>query len=252
MRTAFHIHVFDLINKAEQGAIVYPEDINENGRWVIGLAAPIKPPSSESIHGTLFVYLDTLALIDEISEGLNGSVSIVQSFNNVENEFIKVGDGSGDTIERDLVNDIWKLRFNPDSSLSQASIGGIVLQAIPLLLFLIVASIGGLLGIHRFLSTFKADTDHLQNQIADVMNDTHSPSTHFQLAEFQEIDALISRLGKRKAEKPKVKPLNVTAKPAEDPVSVVEQEVESEFSGWLKKTIQHPRLKLLKKRRGGR
>lgn len=232
----------DLINKAEQGAIVYPEAINANGRWVIGLAAPIKPPSSESIRGTLFVYLDTSALIDEISEGLNGSVSIVQSFNNVENEFIKVGDGSGDTIERDLVNDIWKLRFNPDSSLSQASIGGIVLQAIPLLLFLIVASIGGLLGINRFLSTFKADTDHLQNQIADVMNDTHSPSTHFKLAEFQEIDALISRLGKRKAEKPKVKPLNVTAKPAEDPVSVVEQEVESEFSELAEENHSAPAL----------
>jgi phosphomannomutase/phosphoglucomutase len=234
----------DLINKAEQGAVVYPEAINANGRWVIGLAAPIKPPSSESIRGTLFVYLDTSALVDEISEGLNGSVSIVQSFNNIENEFIKVGDGTGDAIERDLVNDIWKLRFNPDSSLSQASIGGIVLQAIPLLLFLIVGSIGGLLGINRFLSTFKADTDHLQNQIADVMNDTHSPSTHFQLAEFQEIDALISRLGKRKAEKPEVKPLNVTAKPVEDPVSVVEQEVESEFSELAEENDSAPALEI--------
>jgi hypothetical protein len=43
----------DLVNQAEQGKTVYPEAINANGRWVLGLAAPIKPPSSDTIRGTL-------------------------------------------------------------------------------------------------------------------------------------------------------------------------------------------------------
>lgn len=223
----------DLVNKAEQGERVFPEAINANGRWVIGLAAPIKPPSSESIRGTLFVYLDTAALIDEINEGLNGGVSIIQSFNsNQENEFIKIGEDQSDVVERPLINEIWKLRFSPGSNLTSASVGGIVQQTIPLILFLLIAIGGVLFGIQRIFNTLKSDTNLLQNQIADAMNDTHSPSNHFQLKEFNEIDLLISRLGKRKKVKPDVKPLNVTlTPPPSESVSVVEESLDDDLLG---------------------
>lgn len=221
----------DLVNKAEQGQRVYPEAINANGRWIIGIAAPIKPPSSDAIRGTLFIYLDSAVLIDEISEGVNGAATIVQSFNaNQANEFIKIGESQAEVIERPLINEIWKLRYQPDASLTEASVGGIVSQTIPLLLMLVTGIVGVLLGAQKIFATLKADTNHLQNQIADVMNDTHSPSSHFKLHEFNEIDILLGRLGKREKEKPEVKPLNVTATPSpEESVSIVETDIEEDF-----------------------
>ncbi len=225
----------DLVNKAERGTIVYPEAINANGRWVIGLAAPIKPPSSDAIRGTLFVYLDSAALMDEINEGLNGRVTIVQSFNtNQENEFISIGESQSDIIlERPLVNEIWKLRFSPDTSLTEASVSGIVMQSVPLILFLIISIGGVLFGIQRIFNTLHNDTNMLQNQIADVMNGNHNPSALFSFNEFKEIDALLGRLGKKERVKPEVTPLNVSAVPdtvdAADAPSIPEDEMETDF-----------------------
>lgn len=219
----------DLVNKAEQGEVVYPEAINANGRWVIGLAAPIKPPSSDTIRGTLFVYLDTAALIEEISEGLNGGVTIIQSFNiNQRTEFLKVGEGEGDAIERPLVNEIWQLQFKPARALMEASVGGLVSQLVPLLLFLVIAVGGVFFGITRIFGVFKQDTNLLQNQIADVINGNHSLTSHFTLKEFNEIDVLLGRLGKKERAKPDVKPLNVTSTPKPDDDVGVE-DVEGDF-----------------------
>lgn len=204
----------DLVNQAEQGKTVYPEAINANGRWVLGLAAPIKPPSSDTIRGTLFVYLDTAALIDEISEGLNGSVTITQAFNSTQKtEFLVVGDGSGDVLERDLINSIWKLQFQPAEALTEAPIGNIVVSSLPLLVLLVTALGAVLLGISKLLGTIKSETTLLQNQMADAINGSFSPSSHFQLAEFVELDLALARLGKKGSEKKEVTPLNVTSQP---------------------------------------
>ena len=204
----------DLVNQAEQGATVYPEAINANGRWVLGLAAPIKPPSSDTVRGTLFVYLDTAALIDEISEGLNGSVTIVQSFNsNQQNEFLKVGEGAGEPLQRDLLNSVWTLQFQPSMRLTEASIGNIVLYSLPLLALLACSLAAVMLGISRLLGSIKADTTLLQNQMADAINGTFSPSGYFQLKEFVELDLTLARLGKKESERQEVKPLNVKSQP---------------------------------------
>lgn len=222
----------DLVNKAEQGEVVYPEAINANGRWVIGFAAPIKPPSSDTIRGTLFVYLDTAAIIDEISEGLNGGVAIIQAFNaNQQTEFLKVGEFGEQTVERPLVNEIWKLQFSPTSELTEASVGSLISQLVPLLVFLLVAIGGVVFGILRILNTFHSDATLLQHQIADVMNGNHSASSQFALPEFTELDLLISRLGKKEQEKPEVKPLDVTSTPlpGETGASVVDLDTVEEM-----------------------
>lgn len=205
----------DLVNQAEQGAAVYPEAINANGRWVLGLAAPIKPPSSDTIRGTLFVYLDTAALIDEISEGLNGSVTIIQAFNsNQQTEFLKIGDsGAGEILDRDLINSIWKLQFQPSTALAEASIGNIALYSLPLLILLAAALVAVMLGISRILGIVKSDTTLLQNQMADAINGSFSPSNHFQFSEFVELDLTLARVGKKESVKKEVKQLNVTSQP---------------------------------------
>lgn len=204
----------DIVNQAEQGATVYPEAINTNGRWVLGLAAPIKPPSSDTIRGTLFVYLDTAALIDEISEGLNGSVTIIQAFNaNQSTEFLKVGDGVGETMERGLDNPVWKLQFQPSAKLAEASVSNVVLYSLPLLILLAAALAGLLNAISKVLGAVKSDTTVLQNQMADAINGTFSPSSHFQFEEFTELDLTLARLGKKEKEKKEVQPLNVTSQP---------------------------------------
>ncbi|MFT5560229.1 MAG: phosphomannomutase/phosphoglucomutase [Sulfitobacter sp.] len=204
----------DLVNKAEQGETVYPEAINANGRWVIGLAAPIKPPSSDAIRGTLMVYLDTAALLDEISEEIQGSVTIIQAFNsNQQTEFLQAGEGTGDILERDLINKVWKLQFQPSEALSNASIGNVVTFSIPLVGFLLIAFGAVFIGIKKIIATLQSDTTLLQNQMADAINGTFSPSENFELSEFVELDLTLARLGKKEGEKKEVKPLNVTAKP---------------------------------------
>ncbi len=217
----------DLVNKAEQGEVVYPEAINANGRWVIGLVAPIKPPSSDTIRGTLFVYLDTAAIIDEISEGLNGGVSIIQSFNaNQQTEFLRVGEFGEQTIERPLVNAIWRLQFSPTPALTEVTVGSLVMQLVPLLLFLILAIGAAIFGISRILRTIHDDALLLQHQIADVMNDNYQVNNQFQLPEFKEIDLLLGRLGKKEQVRAEVTPLNVTSQPtaAEQAANEVEHD----------------------------
>jgi phosphomannomutase/phosphoglucomutase len=226
----------DMVNKAEQGEIVYPEAINANGRWVVGLAAPIKPPSSDTVRGTLFVYLDTAALLDEISEELQGSVTIIQAFNdNQPIEFLKVGEGVGEPIGRDLINAVWKLKFQPSAELTNSSIGSIFLYSLPLISFLIIALGGVFFGIKKIISTLQSDTTLLQNQIADAINGNFSPSKHFQLGEFVELDLTLARLGKKDTIKKEVKPLNVKAESIDIEMdeeggdqAVVEESVEQE------------------------
>ena len=204
----------DLVNKAEQGEPVFPEAINANGRWVVGLAAPIKPPSSDTIRGTLFIYLDTAALLDEISEELNGGVTLIQTFNtNQQTEFLKVGEGVGEPLERELINGVWKLQFQPSEELANTSIGNIIIYSLPLLVFLLIALGAVFVGINKIIATLKSDTTLLQNQMADAINGAFSPSSHFQLSEFVELDLTLARLGKKDKEKKVVVPLDVKAQP---------------------------------------
>ena len=204
----------DLVNKAEQGETVYPEAINANGRWVIGLAAPIKPPSNDTIRGTLMVYLDTAALLDEISEESQGSITIIQTFNsNQETVFLQAGEGSGEILERDLINQVWKLQFQPSDELNNASVGNIALFSLPLITFLVIALGAVFVGINKIIASLKSDTTLLQNQIADAINGKFIPSQRFKLGEFVELDLALGRLGKKQDEKTAVAQLNVTAKP---------------------------------------
>jgi phosphomannomutase/phosphoglucomutase len=215
----------DMVNKAEQGEIVYPEVINANGRWVVGLAAPIKLPSSDTVRGTLFVYLDTAALLGEISKELQVSVTIIQAFNHIQTiEFLKVGEGVGEPIGRDLINATWKLKFQPSAELTNSSIG-----------FLIIALGGVFFGIKKIISTLQSDTTLRQNQIADAINGNFSPSKHFQLGEFIELALTLARLSKKDPIKKEVKPLNVKAESIDIEMdeevgyqAVVEESVEQE------------------------
>ena len=217
----------DLVNRAEQGETVYPEAINANGRWVISLAAPIKPPSSDAIRGTLVVYLDTAALVDEIKVGVSGKVSLIQAFNNTpEIEFLSVGEGGDLSFERTLINEHWKLIFMPSANLTEASIGNFVLYLLPALVFLIISLAAVFVGLQKLLGTIKADAVLLQNQMADVINGAFTESAAYQFGEFLELDKTLSRMGKRESDKKVVTPLNVTINPETQPdVEVVEMEM---------------------------
>lgn len=229
----------DLVNKAEQGETVYPEAINANGRWVVGLAAPIKPPSSDTVRGTLFVYLDTAALLDEISEELQGSVTLIQAFNaNQQMEFLKVGEGVGDPLDRDLINAVWKLKFQPSAELTNSSIGNIVLYSLPLIGFLVIALGGVFFGINKIINTLKSDTALLQNQMADAINGNFSPSKHFQLGEFVELDLTLARLGKKNKEKTVVKPLNVKAQPKASELEPESIDIEMDEEGGYQAVVE--------------
>ena len=62
----------DLVNQVETGHMANPEAINLNGRWLLGIAAPIIEPSITLPQGILFVYLDIAAL----HEGIDSRLSI--------------------------------------------------------------------------------------------------------------------------------------------------------------------------------
>lgn len=201
----------DLVNRVEAGESVFPEAVNANGRWLISVAAPIKPPSDTIIRGTLFIYLEITALSDIFGDELQGEFSLDQAFGNTEPAAILAsGSGGSDLIlHRKLDNPNWSISFKPSSELMNSSIGNLFLYLLPGTLFLIVAIIGVILGARKSMTLVEADTALLQLQMGDVSTGAYQSSTAYQLHTFLELDASLARFGKKKEVPPEITPVNL-------------------------------------------
>lgn len=190
----------DLVNRVEAGENVFPEAVNANGRWLISVAAPIKPPSDTQIRGTLFIYLEITALSDTFGEELQGEFSLNQAFGNSDpSQILNSGSSGSDLIlERSLDNPHWSITFKPSSELMSLSIGNAAFYLLPGLLFLIVSAIGAIAGARKSITLVETDTALLQLQMGDVSTGAYEPKNTYSVHAFLELDASLARFGKRK------------------------------------------------------
>ena len=207
----------DMINRVEQGEYVFPEVIFADGRWVVSLASPIKSPSDTNIYGTLFLYLDITAFSDQLSE-LNGRVKLIQSFANTEPaEFLNAGSGDETiVINRNLENANWSIEFNPSQALVNSSVGSLASFLLPILILALLATLGLALCVRKVIASVGSDTHQLHTQMSDAINGNFKKSTDYQLAEFVDLDVIVSRMGKKQVKKKVVEQLDVVAIPKEE------------------------------------
>lgn len=235
----------DMVNRVETGQKVYPEAINNNGTWILSLAAPIHTPEDKTVRGTLFVYLGMDALSRGLSDSIDGQASLTQAFANLApKQFLTLGaNGSGEvTVTRSLQNPVWEIRFKPSAAIVDANVAPFVTYLLPILVLFAAAVIGILLTVNRLFSRVTSDAAHLANQMADVIAGDYSPSNDYRLHMFVDLDANLARLGKRDDEKPEVKKLNVTLQPKQTPREemvdiemIDEEEFEAAMAGQGKK-----------------
>jgi len=214
----FRFQSLDMVNRTEQGETVYPEAINADGLWIVALAAPIRTPSNSTIFGSLFIYYDINVFNEALSASIEGKISIIQAFPNVpEIEILNAGQSNGaESVRRDLSNPNWHILFSPDDALANSEIGGLGAYLVPGLLALIISLAAVFFGMQKVFKTFKADIRHIINQMADVINGRFTPSSDYVHQEFLEVDATLSRMGKKENKEKQVTPLKVTATPLPD------------------------------------
>jgi phosphomannomutase/phosphoglucomutase len=205
----------DLVNRVEAGENVFPEAVNANGRWLISVAAPIKPPSDTEIRGTLFIYLEITALSDIFGEELQGEFSLNQNFGSSDSlQILTSGSGGSNLIlKRNLDNPHWGIIYKPSSDLMGLSMGSLALYSLPGLLFLIITGMGAIIGARKAIALVKADTALLQLQMGDVSTGAYEPRITYSLQAFLELDASLARFGKRKEVPAEITPLDIELNP---------------------------------------
>lgn len=189
----------DLVNRVETGENVFPEAAKANGRWLISVAAPIKSPPDPRVTGTLFFYLEITALSDIFGDELQGEVTIHQTFRNTEPSAI-FSQGSGGfslVLERPLDNPNWHVSYKPNVELMDQPTSHALLYLAPGLLFLLIATIGVLVGARKSLSLVEADSALLQRQMDDVSTGPGETRARYGLHAFLELDASLTKLGQK-------------------------------------------------------
>ncbi|MFT7687134.1 MAG: phosphomannomutase/phosphoglucomutase [Candidatus Azotimanducaceae bacterium] len=211
----FKFQSLDMVNRTEQGETVYPEAINADGLWIVALAAPIRTPSNNTIYGSLFIYYDINIFSEALTESIEGKLRLVQTFSSAPGiEILSAGQSNNtNIIKRKLANPNWHIDFSPSDSLLNSEIEGVGIFLIPSFLSLIITLAGVMFGLQRLLVGLKSDTRLVINQMADVINSQFTNSSNYTHAEFLEIDATLSRMGKKEKLRKEVAPLNVTAIP---------------------------------------
>ncbi|MFP6808402.1 MAG: hypothetical protein VB957_14680 [Pseudomonadales bacterium] len=168
----FSFTSLDLVNRAEQGEIVNPEAINNNGRWIISIATPIRGPSEERVRGTLFIYLDMQSMMGGLEANVLGSLKLMQTVGSAAPvEISRVGsDGAADTspIIRPLDNTKWAISFVPSIALISAGVGSLFGSLLAPILFLLISLAGVFVGITKGIKIIRADLGHLEHQIPSV------------------------------------------------------------------------------------
>lgn len=200
---AFSFTSLDLVNRAESGLVNF-EAINSNGKWIISVAAPIRIPAEDQILGTLFVYLDSRVLTGTITTNVDGELKLLQTAGSATKDIFVIGEGASPdeaAVERPLSNPIWTLSYTPSATLSESTVGSLLIFLLPPVIFLVLALAGVFIGITRIVKTLRTDLSHLDHQIASVAAGHYEPSVKYQLGGFKEVDVGLARLGKKETRK---------------------------------------------------
>ncbi|HKI75203.1 MAG TPA: hypothetical protein VJ998_11180, partial [Pseudomonadales bacterium] len=212
----FSFTSLDMVNKVETNHPVHPEAIKNNGAWILSVAAPIKASANDTVHGTLFAYLNMSVLSADLDKAVNGEVTLVQTYGNLpSNDILTIGQKAPNAPEvtRSLDNPEWRIKFTPSAKIMNAALLSPVLFLLPELVFLLIALAGAVFGVISLLARMNEDAKHLANQMADVIANDYEPSTEYRIKAFADLDTNLSRLGRRAEEKREVTPLDVKLQP---------------------------------------
>ncbi|KPC14492.1 Phosphomannomutase Phosphoglucomutase [Pseudomonas syringae pv. maculicola] len=168
----------DMLNKVAQGEGVAPEARKVGERWLIYSAAPVRAGADQPVLGTLLLAFDMQRLLDALPvlPAEAGQIVLSQQFGSGHAQvFLQRGQADGDKPQGfDTGFAGWKLEFTPGAGLKTSP--SIVL----LLLALVIAGAGVLLGLHR-------NERVLQRRIC---------------ADARQLDQLLQELSRGKAVKP--------------------------------------------------
>ncbi|KKI25066.1 phosphomannomutase/phosphoglucomutase [Pseudomonas syringae group genomosp. 3] len=168
----------DMLNKVAQGEGVAPEARKVGERWLIYSAAPVRAGADQPVLGTLLLAFDMQRLLDALPvlPAEAGQIVLSQQFGSGPAQvFLQRGQADGDKPQGfDTGFAGWKLEFTPGAGLKTSP--SIVL----LLLALVIAGAGVLLGLHR-------NERVLQRRIC---------------ADARQLDQLLQELSRGKAVKP--------------------------------------------------
>ncbi|KIY15972.1 phosphomannomutase/phosphoglucomutase [Pseudomonas amygdali] len=137
----------DMLNKAAQGEVVAPEARKVGERWLIYSAAPVRAAPTQPVVGTLLLAFDLQRLLNALPAlpAEAGQVVLSQQFGKGPAQvFLQRGQADGGKPQVfDTGYSGWKLEFTPGPGLKTSP------SVVLLLLALVIAAAGVLLGLHR-------------------------------------------------------------------------------------------------------
>lgn len=192
----FNFTSLDMVKRSEAGESVHPEAINAGARWVLSVATPIRSPGDPTIRGTLFVYQDMAALINQADTD-SGQVRVLQEAGANPVVILDSGSaGSGQTaVQRELSNPSWKMQYTASAEFASARASNIILLIIPLAIFTGIMVAAVFVNSTRNAAQLKSDLSHMDHQIASVAAQNYEPSSRYTFKSFIPVDDNLSRLG---------------------------------------------------------
>ncbi|MDI9244123.1 phosphomannomutase/phosphoglucomutase [Marinobacter sp. CHS3-4] len=132
----------DLARRAETGRPVYPDAFPRDGQWYLQMATPVRRDTGNAVIGSVLVVFDVAQLkplLTGLNAELDGQFSIIQSVSGSDRAIASSGSGSGQAVERNLINPDWTLRYQAASS--PAPLIGMVAVAILVIGPMLIAAI---------------------------------------------------------------------------------------------------------------
>ncbi|MDA0976936.1 MAG: phosphomannomutase/phosphoglucomutase [Proteobacteria bacterium] len=194
----FNYVALDVVNLAEQGAPPPLEAISAQGnfqgqKWVIAAQPVIFRDGT--VKGTLFAYFNPSALLQGVTDGNKGEVSILQRVGTENRPVTSIGSGNGPVVTKKLDAQKWSFQYRPNEKIAGSTSGNIILLLVPSLVMLLVAVAACLAGAKqtaRLIATNVDMTVSLVQKLATTGNADREGD--FTLDGFDEIGANLKAL----------------------------------------------------------
>lgn len=219
----FSFASLDIVKRVESDNKQITEAIKDKNRWLVTIASPIRLSADHPVQGTLFLYLDILAIaegMDDIFDSQSvknlpvGQLQIVQSFGGDRSaEILSLGkldqsNSASAPLKRKLNVPVWQLHYTPAPVLTPISQPrSLLLLTLPLIVFLVIAIFSVLIGIKRIKSTIRLDVEKLRRRISNLDSTGPASSGTYFHSELGRLESTITALVTTKDRK------SATAKP---------------------------------------
>lgn len=188
----------DLVNRVESGQPAHPEVISsapqlEGDRWVIA-AAPIADAGGQ-ISGTLFAYLNPVAVAAGVNAADSGEVSLTQMVGTEPKAFYRAGTRSDAlTVTKALHNPNWQLHFIPSPDLGNSTPGSLLFYLVPGLGMLAVCLAGIVIANSQLGSAIKADLATIAQHVSKFAATRDTTPGGYSLQGFSDLELELKQI----------------------------------------------------------